>query len=64
MQEYKIVAKPPSKPAVTPGTLFDPAFVYMKGADVNRTWKRYGWTPPSEYRDDYEFKKNREGVAA
>lgn len=45
-----------------PGTLFDPSFVYMKGSDVQRTWRRYGWQPPSEYRNDYEFKKNREGV--
>lgn len=43
-----------------PGTLFDPSFVYRKGADVATTWRRYGWTPPSEYRTDYEFKKNRD----
>jgi hypothetical protein len=43
-----------------PGTLFDPTFVYRKGADVATTWRRYGWTPPTEYRTDYEFKKNRE----
>ena len=35
-------------------------FVYTGGADVQKTWKRYGWTPPSEYRNDYLFKKNRE----
>ena len=46
-----------------PGTLFDPSFVYMKGSDVQRTWKKYGWQPPTEYRNDYEFKKNREGLA-
>lgn len=46
-----------------PGTLFDPSFVFTKGADVMRTWKRYGFVPPSEYRNDYQFKINREGVA-
>jgi hypothetical protein len=35
-------------------------FVYTKGSDVMKTFKRYGFVPPSEYRDDYLFKKNRE----
>ena len=35
-------------------------FVYQSGADVQKTWKKYGWTAPSEYRNDYEFAKNRE----
>ena len=35
-------------------------FVYTGGADVQKTWKKHGWTPPSEYRNDYLFKKNRE----
>ena len=26
-----------------------------------KTWKRHGFVPPTEYRDDYFFKKNREG---
>ena len=34
-------------------------FVYKSGADVQQTWRKYGWTPPSEYRTDYEFAKNR-----
>ena len=25
-----------------------PKFVWTSGADVQATWKRYGWTPPSE----------------
>jgi len=54
---------PKAKQIARPGTLFDPSFVYRKGADVASTWRRYGWTPPSEYRNDYEFKKNREGAA-
>jgi hypothetical protein len=35
-------------------------FVYQTGADVQRTWRKYGWTPPTEYRSDYEFAKNRD----
>ena len=48
--------------ATVPGSLFDPSFVYLKGSDVQRTWRKYGWVPPTEYRNDYEFKKNREGT--
>ena len=59
--KLKAVA-PKEKQVARHGTLFDPNFVYRKGADVTSTWRRYGWTPPSEYRNDYEFKKNREGA--
>lgn len=32
-------------------------FVYQSGADVQKTWRKYGWTPPTEYRTDFEFGK-------
>jgi hypothetical protein len=35
-------------------------FVYTKGADVMKIFKRFGFVPPTEYRDDFLFKKNRE----
>lgn len=35
--------------------------VWTRGADVMGTWKRHGFQPPSEYRNDYFFKINREG---
>jgi hypothetical protein len=35
-------------------------FVYTGGSDVLKTFKRYGFVPPTEYRDDYLFKLNRE----
>lgn len=38
----------------------DSKFVYASGANVMGTWKKYGFVPPTEYRDDYMFGKNRE----
>jgi hypothetical protein len=35
-------------------------FVYKLGSDVMKTFKKYGFVPPTEYRNDYLFKKNRE----
>lgn len=35
-------------------------FVWTAGSDVMKTFKKYGFVPPSEYRNDYLFKKNRE----
>jgi hypothetical protein len=35
-------------------------FVYASGSNVMSTWKKYGFIPPTEYRDDYMFGKNRE----
>jgi hypothetical protein len=35
-------------------------FVWTTGSDVMKTFKKYGFVPPSEYRNDYLFKKNRE----
>lgn len=38
------------KPAIP---LFDPSFVYTPAAatDVQRTWRKYGWIPPSVLRE-------------
>jgi len=35
-------------------------FVWTRGADVMKTFKRNGFVPPTEYRDDFLFKMNRE----
>jgi len=35
-------------------------FKWSSGADVQKIWKRYGWRPPSEYREDYLFAQNRD----
>jgi len=34
--------------------------VWTHGADVMKTFKQYGFVPPSEYRNDYLFRINRE----
>ena len=35
------------------GTLLDPNFKYNPAAatDVQRTWRKHGWIPPSEQRE-------------
>ncbi len=38
----------------------DSKFVWTIGADVMKTFKRHGFVPPTEYRNDYLFKVNRE----
>ena len=27
-----------------------PSYVWTRGADVQATWRKYGWVPPSERR--------------
>lgn len=27
-----------------------PEFIWTAGADVQRTWRKYGWVPPSELK--------------
>lgn len=38
----------------------DSKFRYASGSDVMATWKKYGFVPPTETRDDFLFRKNRE----
>ena len=35
------------------------AFKYSSGSDVLKTWRAYGFIPPSTVRNDYLFKQNR-----
>jgi hypothetical protein len=50
------------KPAMATDT--NSKFVYASGSDVMKTFKRFGFVPPSEYRDDYLFRINREATKA
>lgn len=34
-------------------------FKYSSGSDVLKTWKAFGYVPPSTVRNDYLFKANR-----
>lgn len=38
----------------------DSKFKWTVGADVMATWRKHGFIPPTEYRNDYLFKLNRE----
>jgi len=59
-RKYQVV-EPVVKEVVKPKlTDKNSKFVWTKGADVMKTFKRHGFVPPSEYRTDYLFKKNRE----
>jgi hypothetical protein len=29
-------------------SITDPQFRWTRGSDVQKTWRKYGWTPPSE----------------
>lgn len=50
----------PKKERLPLATDFNSKFVYTGGADVMARWKKYGFVPPSEVRNDYLFKVNRE----
>lgn len=38
------------------------AFKYTPGGNVQAIWRKHGWVPPTEYRNDYLFKQNRESM--
>jgi hypothetical protein len=51
------IAPPPAPMALAE---LHSTFKWTRGADVQAVWRRHGWQPPTEYRSDYEFRKNRE----
>lgn len=40
----------------------DPRFKWTSGADVQATWRRFGWTPPSAGRTQFFDEPVREPV--
>ena len=60
LRRFRTVEKVAEKPKPAMATDTNSKFVYTTGADVQKIWRKHGWTPPSEYRNDYLFKKNRE----
>lgn len=43
-------------------TKINSIFKFTAGSDVQAVWRKYGWVPPSEYRNDYLFKHNRDAL--
>jgi hypothetical protein len=43
-------------------TKINSVFKYTSGGNSQAIWRKYGWIPPSEYREDYLFKLNREAT--
>lgn len=59
-RRFRAVEPQPKKPKPAMACDTNSTFVYTTGADVQKIWRKHGWTPPSEYRNDFLFKKNRE----
>lgn len=50
-----------SNEQVTQAKWQDPNFEYIRAelTDVARGWRKAGWMPPTEYRTDYNFGKEK-----
>ena len=60
MGKFKLVSEQPKIKPAPMAIDKNSKFVYQSGSDVQKTWRKYGWTPPTEYRTDYEFGKHKE----
>ena len=60
--EFLAAASVPVQGECMSGLLADrnSTFKYTPGGNVQATWRKYGWVPPSEYREDYLFKIHRD----
>ena len=63
-RKFDVVADKPEEKKLPMMIDTNSKFVYTGGSDVMKTFKRYGFVPPTEYRDDYLFKINREATKA
>ena len=59
-RKLDIVANQPKERRQDMATDINSKFVYTGGADVLKTFKKFGFVPPTEYREDYLFKFNRD----
>jgi hypothetical protein len=59
-RKFDVVADVPKEKRLPMMIDTNSKFVYTGGADVMKIFRRYGFVPPTEYREDYLFKLNRE----
>jgi hypothetical protein len=59
-KKFRVVDKVKEERKQAMATDTNSKFVYTGGADVLKTFKKFGFVPPTEYREDYLFKFNRD----
>jgi hypothetical protein len=59
-KKFRVVDKIKEERKQAMATDTNSKFVYTGGADVLKTFKKFGFVPPTEYREDYLFKFNRD----
>jgi hypothetical protein len=59
-KKFRVVDKVKEERKQAMATDINSKFVYTGGADVLKTFKKFGFVPPTEYREDYLFKFNRD----
>ena len=59
-RRFDVVADQPKEEKPAMALDKDSKFKWTACADVMATWRKHGFVPPTEYREDYLFKSNRE----
>ena len=59
-RKFDVVADIPKEEKPSMALDKNSKFKWTACADVMATWRKHGFVPPTEYREDYLFKSNRE----
>lgn len=59
-RKFNVVEPKPEERKPAMAIELNSKFVYTGGADVLKTFRKHGFVPPTEYRNDYLFKINRD----